>query len=86
MIAKIANIAVWLLIAVSIVVFGWDEPLRYHFISEEQVKSEERSALPPPTPRPDYRTWPSSSTLSSGKLGESPINGHGMKGTPKHGR
>lgn len=76
MIQNIANFVVWVLIAVSIVVFGWNEPLRYHFISAERVQREER-ALMPPNAAPDYRSWrgkyPGASSLEHHGLNETPI-------------
>ncbi len=48
MLANLANLAVWLLVASSIVVFGWEEPIQYHFMSAASVAAEEKALMPPP--------------------------------------
>ena len=56
MLGNLANFVVWLLVAACIVAFGWEEPLRYRFMSRASVAEEEKALLPPPT-TPDYRSW-----------------------------
>jgi hypothetical protein len=63
MIASLASTAVWLLLVISVVIIGWDEPLRYKFMSRAQIAAEERALLPPPPPaakgpaHTDMRDW-----------------------------
>lgn len=81
MLANLANLAVWLLVAACIVVFGWDEPIRYHFMSAASVAAEEKALMPPPTPAPDYRSWPppkGPDTLGHPTLGHPTLDGRGL--------
>ena len=63
MIASLASTAVWLLLVTCIVVVGWDEPLKYKFMSRAQIMAEEKKLEPMPVPRSniplhsDPRTW-----------------------------
>jgi hypothetical protein len=85
MFGNIVNTLVWLLLAVWIVVSGWQEPLKYYFMSNERVDAEERPFRATPTPPPDYRNWSRPSTGAS-TLGNSPIGGNGVFGTPRRTR
>jgi hypothetical protein len=73
MLANLANLAVWLLVAAFIVVFGWNEPLRYRFMSRASVAEEEKAFMPTPVPRPDYRSWNGPRTGPS-RLGAPTLN------------
>jgi hypothetical protein len=63
MIASLASTAVWLLLVTCLVIVGWDEPLKYKFMSRPQITAEEKKLEPAPAPRPniplhtDPRTW-----------------------------
>ena len=39
-------------LVVAILRCGWDEPLRYRFMTPQQVAATKAAALPPPTPTP----------------------------------
>jgi hypothetical protein len=58
-IASLARLAVWLLLAASLIVTGWDEPLRYKFMSIEAIEAEERRLL---EVKPPVRQWQPSGT------------------------
>jgi hypothetical protein len=60
MFGKFVNLLVWLLVAAWIVASGWDEPLKYRFMTPEARAAEEKIIVPPPPPTPappDYRKW-----------------------------
>jgi hypothetical protein len=82
MLGNLANLAVWLLVAACIVVVGWEEPIKYRFMSAASVAAEERALMPPPT-TPDYRSW-STPLKGSDKLGHPTLNTRGLNGgTPR---
>ena len=87
MLGNLVNLLIWLLLAVWIVVCGWDEPLRYRFISQEARDAEEKVLIPTPPPStpapPDYRKW-GTPKKGPGALGNSPLGGHGTAATPYH--
>ena len=72
MIAGLASTAVWLLLVISVVIIGWDEPLHYKFMSRAQIAAEEKALLPPPPPpakgptHTDMREWDGGSGLIPG--------------------
>jgi hypothetical protein len=83
MLGNLANLAVWLLVAACIVAFGWEEPLRYRFMSRASVAEEEKAFLPPATPTPDYRSW-ATPKIGGSRLGNPSLGGNGLKlGTPR---
>ena len=57
MLASLARLAIWLLLAISIVVVGWNEPLIYLFMSRQQIAEAELPYQPKPKPRPDFHAW-----------------------------
>jgi hypothetical protein len=79
---NLANIAVWALLAVSVIIVGWDEPLRYKFMSREQIIQSE-SSYAVVKRAPDFRSWsPSKSMLEPNKL--EPAKPGGMNGGGPH--
>ena len=74
MIAALASTIVWMLLVICVVVVGWNEPLRYKFMSRAQIAAEEKALEPPPPPpassrvptHTDMRTWNGGTKLEGG--------------------
>ena len=45
---KLLHAAAFLLAVAAIVAFGWDEPLRYRFMKQDEIVREEIALRPPP--------------------------------------
>ncbi len=66
MMASVIRGLFWFMAAIMIVATGWDEPLRYRFLSQGQIALEE-GALRPPPPRRDMTQWqPNGTALDRG--------------------
>jgi len=50
--AKLVNALVFVAICLVIVLVGWREPLRYRFMSAEDIAAEHPPPPPPPPPEP----------------------------------
>ena len=62
----VINAAVFLALCVVVVCVGWNEPLRYRFMSEQEIAEVERPpATPAPTPRPSAMEWRSQQSGTS---------------------
>lgn len=58
MIISLFRAFLWLLGATFVVQMGWDEPLRYKFMSDQQIAvAEEALKPPPPAERPKMAVW-----------------------------
>src|SRR6266481_8701056 len=44
----------WVILYVLVVATGWDEPLRYRFMSKEKIAEEEQKLAPPPPPPAEH--------------------------------
>ena len=73
MIAALASTIVWMLLVICVVVVGWNEPLKYKFMSRAQIAAEEKALEPPPPPpssrvpaHSDMRSWNGGSKLEGG--------------------
>ena len=53
--AKIVHALVFLAICASIIYVGWGEPLRYRFLSVEDIATEAREAAPVVEPPPEWK-------------------------------
>lgn len=69
LLGKLLHALVFLLICAAIIAIGWNEPLRYRFMSPQQIADAEFEAHPPPPPPPstpgpvDFENWRSTSGL-----------------------
>lgn len=54
---RVIHLCVFLAIVGAILVVGWNEPLRYRFMSEQEIDAVEHPAPPPATPVPERRSW-----------------------------
>lgn len=50
MTASFSRFVLWLIIALMIVASGWNKPLRYRFMSAEQIAEAEHANDPEPPP------------------------------------
>ena len=48
--AKVTHLCVFLAVVGAILIVGWDAPLRYCFMSRQEIDAIERPAPPPPAP------------------------------------
>lgn len=55
--AKVIHLCVFLAIVGAILLIGWNEPLRYRFMSQQEIDAIERPTPPPATPPPVRRSW-----------------------------
>lgn len=56
MLENVASLLIWLLLATSVVLLGWNEPLNYKLKTRAQIQAEEKALLPPPPPPPPPAT------------------------------
>ena len=54
--AKIVHALAFLAICASIIYLGWDEPLRYRFMSVEDIAEDARPAAPVAESPPEWRS------------------------------
>ena len=50
--SKVVHAVVFIAICVVILSLGWTDPLRYRFLSVEEIQAIESAALPPPAATP----------------------------------
>jgi hypothetical protein len=75
MAAEIRGWLFYVAIVVVIMMIGWDEPLRYRFMSRASIAEEEAALFPTPAPRvvQEPPPWqPVGSRLGSGRLAPTP--------------
>ena len=66
MLASFLRFLVWLLVIGGLVKLGWDDPLRYCFMSKAEITAEENPPLPERGPGGGPRRWePRNTTLQS---------------------
>lgn len=75
--AALAQFLAFLLVCIAIVFIGWNEPLKYRFMSEADIRALEHPATPEPvtTPAP---TTPSGAWMRErrrGALDTGPVKG-----------
>jgi hypothetical protein len=86
--AKLVNALVFVAICLVIVLVGWREPLRYRFMSAEDIAAEHPPPPPPPPPEPppNVMEWhPEGNPLNRGPLQSGPGGCHHKPRAASHG-
>lgn len=57
MVAKIAGWLAYFAVVAALVFVGWNQPLRYRFLSQSAIYAIEHPAMPPPAVTPKPGAW-----------------------------